>query len=172
MLMSSTGKITRRQAVKAAGKALAGVASLNALSSLSGSAGLSKAAEASPRETTPANTNEKLRIATCQFPVSASPAENAKYIRDFMHEAAGEGAHLLHTSECSLSGYAGCEFPTFEKYDWDGLRKVTTELRALATELKMWLVLGSSHFLDENTKPTDCLYLIDPAGEIVDRYDK
>ena len=36
----------------------------------------------------------------------------------------------------------------------------------------MWLVLGSAHFLDENTKPTNCLYLIDPEGKIVDRYDK
>lgn len=36
----------------------------------------------------------------------------------------------------------------------------------------MWLVLGSSHFLDENTKPIDCLYLIDPEGRIVNRYDK
>jgi predicted amidohydrolase len=36
--------------------------------------------------------------------VGASPTENAKYIRDFMHEASGAGAHLLHTSECSLSG--------------------------------------------------------------------
>jgi len=174
MLRSSTEKITRRQAVQAAGKALAGVASLNALSSLSSAAGLSNVDEAPPPQTTPADTHsiEKLRIATCQFPVSASPAENAKYIRDCMHEAAGAGAHVLHTSECSLSGYAGCEFPTFEKYDWDGLRKATADLRALATDLKMWLVLGSSHFLDENTKPTDCLYLIDPAGKIVDRYDK
>ena len=91
MLMSSTDKITRRQAVQATGKALAGVASLNALSSLSIAAGLSNVDEAPPPQTTPADTSsiEKLRIATCQFPVSASPAENAKYIRDFMHEAAG-----------------------------------------------------------------------------------
>jgi len=174
MSMSSTEKITRRQAVQAAGKAFAGVASLNALSSLSGATELSNVADAPQSQTTAANANptEKLRIATCQFPVSGSAAENAKYIRDFMHAAAGEGAHLLHTSEASLSGYAGCDFPTFEKYNWDGLRKETTDLRALAKDLKMWLVLGSAHFLDENTKPTNCLYLIDPAGRIVDRYDK
>ena len=100
------------------------------------------------------------------------PAENAKYVRDFMRQAAREGAHLLHTSEASLSGYAGCDFTTFQKYDWDGLRKETAGLRALAKELKMWLVLGSAHFLDENSKPTNCLYLIDPEGKIVDRYDK
>jgi predicted amidohydrolase len=174
MWKSSSEKITRRQAVQATGKALAGVASFNTLSSLSSAAGLSNVDEALPSETTPPDTNstEKLRIATCQFPVSANVAENAKYIRDFMHQAAGEGANLLHTSEGSLPGYAGCEFPTFEKYNWDGLRKETAELRALARDLKMWLVLGSAHFLDENTKPTNCLYLIDPEGKIVDRYDK
>ena len=39
-------------------------------------------------------------------------------------------------------------------------------------DLKLWLVLGSAHFLDQTTKPTNCLYLIDPEGRIADRYDK
>lgn len=167
--------ITRRQAVSATGKALAGLVGLAALQSLS-----DNAVEAQPQlSSVPAgqpnrnsNATEKLRVATCQFPVSANPVENAKYVRSFMHQAAGEGAHLLHTSEASLSGYAGCDFPTFKGYNWDALRKETAELRALAKELNMWLVLGSAHFLDENTKPTNCVYLIDPAGKIVDRYDK
>lgn len=169
--MSSTEKISRREAVQATGKALAGVASLNALSSLAGAAGL-EIVGAPLRAATPPDTNEKLRMATCQFPVGANAAENAKYIRDFMHEAAGKGATLLHTSEAGLSGYAGSDFPTFEKYNWDTLRKETADLRGLAKDLKMWLVLGSAHFLEENTKPTNCLYLIDPEGKIVDRYDK
>ena len=46
------------------------------------------------------------------------------------------------------------------------------ELCQLAKELDLWLVLGSAHYLDDETKPTNCLYLIDPAGQIVDRYDK
>ncbi len=176
--MEKAAGMTRRQAVQAAGKALAGVASLAALSSLPGG-GLSNAAAAPSPQTSQASQpghradpGEKLRIATCQFPVSANPAENAKYIRAFMGAAAGEGSHLLHTSEASLSGYAGSDFKTFENYDWNALRKETTELRALAKDLKMWLVLGSAHFLDEKTRPTNCLYLIDPEGKIVDRYDK
>jgi hypothetical protein len=31
---------------------------------------------------------EKLRLATCQFPVRDKIAENAKYIREFLHQAA------------------------------------------------------------------------------------
>lgn len=166
--------ITRRQAAKATSKALAGLVGLTALPSLS-----ANAVDAPPLQTIPAsrpdqdpNSTAKLSIATCQFPVSGNSAENAEYIRNFMHQAATEGAHLLHTSEASLSGYVGVDFPTFENYDWEALRKETAELRALAKDLKMWLVLGSTHFLDKNTKPTNCLYLITPAGKIVDRYDK
>lgn len=166
--------ITRRQAAKATRKTLAGLVGLVALPSLSADAGDTQPLEPIPASQPDEDTNPtpKLRIATCQFPVSRDCAENAKYIRSFMHHAATAGAHLLHTSEACLSGYVGVDFPTFEKYDWEALRKETTELRALAEDLKMWLVLGSTHFLDENTKPTNCLYLITPAGEIVDRYDK
>ena len=172
--MASNKKITRRQAIQRTGEALAGVAGFNALSSLSAAAESSNIAGTPSAQSAPADpkSGERLRIATCQFPVSGSPAETAKYISDFMHQAAKQGAHLLHTSEASLSGYPGCDLPSFEKYDWDALRKETAVLRALARELRMWLVLGSSHFLDANTKPTDCQYLIDPEGKIVNRYDK
>jgi len=150
------------------------MAGLSALSELPGSersnAGGPPAGTPQPSPDT--KPEEKLRVATCQFPVSASPEENAKYVEDFMRQAAGEGAHLLHTSEASLSGYAGIDFRTFDNYDWDTLRRKTADLRALAKELKMWLVLGSAHFLDKDTKPTNCLYLVGPEGEIVDRYDK
>jgi hypothetical protein len=110
---------------------------INAFSSLSGRAGLSNISEAQQSQTIPAdkNSTEKLRIATWQFPVSGSAAENAKYIRAFMHEAVGEGANLRHTSEASLSGYGGSDIPTFEKYDWDELRKEIADLRALRPEL-------------------------------------
>jgi hypothetical protein len=172
MSISCIRKVSRRQAVQMAGKALVGAAGLNSWSSLSDASGLPGVAHPPQPEKTETNCAVKLCIATCQFPVCASPAENAKYVRDFMHQAAAQGAHLLHTSEASLSGYPGSDLPSFENYDWGALRKETAELRALAKDLKMWLALGSSHFLDPNTKPTDCVYLIDPEGKIVDRYDK
>ena len=55
--------------------------------------------------------------------------ENAKYIRDFLHQSAKAGAHLLHTSEASLSGYPGVDLPSFQDYDWNALRRETAVLR-------------------------------------------
>jgi len=115
---------------------------------------------------------KKLRVASCQFPVSGEVAANARYVRRYMKKAAEAGANLLHTSEACLSGYAGSDFGTFEGYDWTLLRSETSGLRELAAELGIWLVLGSAHFLAKGTKPTNCLYVIDPSGRIADRYDK
>ena len=99
-------------------------------------------------------------------------AENARHIREFMGRAQKSGAHLLHTSEASLSGYPGADLPSFTGFDWELLRRETAGLRELAKELNLWVVLGSAHFLDSQTKPTNCLYLIGPDGRIVVRYDK
>jgi predicted amidohydrolase len=104
--------------------------------------------------------------------VTADVAANTRYVISFLEKAADAGASLLHTSETCLSGYAGPDFPSFRGYDWDALRKQTTRVREAAARLGMWLALGSSHFLDARTKPTDCVYLVDPRGSIVDRYDK
>ena len=99
---------------KQAGKGMVGLAALSQFPT-----GESNGAEAP--QTAPANEPgqttkpvEKLRIATCQFPVSTNPVENEKYIRDFMRKAVAGGAHLLHTSEACLSGYAGIDFRSFE----------------------------------------------------------
>ncbi|MGI6375994.1 MAG: carbon-nitrogen hydrolase family protein [Anaerolineae bacterium] len=115
---------------------------------------------------------DQLHVASCQFPVSGDVRRNARYIRSYLRRAAEAGADLLHTSEACLSGYADSDLPSFEGYDWSLLRSETQRLRQLASELRLWLVLGSAHFLDEHTPPTNCLYLIGPDGAIVDRYDK
>src|SRR5512133_2279584 len=170
-LVSNSGplRISRRAAVKTALVGVAGLSALSKFSHLELNAAPALQETGSHQSKDP---GDKLRIATCQFPVSGDAAANASYIRKFMHEAADAGAHLLHTSEACLAGYAGIDLPSLQNYDWEAIRKETTGLRESARQLHLWLVLGSAHFLDENTKPTNCLYLINPEGKIVDRYDK
>jgi predicted amidohydrolase len=89
-----------------------------------------------------------------------------------LHKAKKAKAHILHFSECALSGYVGTDFPNFDDYDWDLLRQETEKVMVLSKRLGLWVVLGSTHRLTEPNKPHNSLYLINPQGRIVDRYDK
>jgi len=113
-----------------------------------------------------------LKVATCQFAVSASIKRNANCMGAFLREAKKAGAEIVHFSECALSGYVGTDFPNFEGYDWDRLKQETLGVMALAGDLGLWVVLGSTHPLTPPNKPHNSLYLIDPEGKIADRYDK
>jgi len=122
-----------------------------------------------------------LKIATCQFAVGKNIRRNTRQICEFLHKAKKAKADIVHFSECALSGYVGTDFPNFEGYDWDLLRGETEKIMSLAGKLSLWVVLGSTHRLtpDKNirgqaepNKPHNSLYLINPQGKIVDRYDK
>jgi predicted amidohydrolase len=113
-----------------------------------------------------------LKIATCQFAVGRSVKQNSRSIYRYIRKASRAGADIVHFSECALSGYVGTDFPNFDGYDWDLLKEETQKIMALAAELKIWVVLGSTHRLTEPNKPHNSLYLINPKGRIIDRYDK
>jgi predicted amidohydrolase len=115
---------------------------------------------------------EKLKIATCQFPVSESAGQNSKYIQKFLQKAKLLGADIVHFSECALSGYTGVDFESFEDYDWPLLVKETQKIISLSAQLQLWAVLGSAHKLTPPNKPHNCLYLINLQGQIENRYDK
>jgi predicted amidohydrolase len=115
---------------------------------------------------------EILKIATCQFGVSADIEANAAMIREQMQRAAEIDADIVHFSECALSGYASVDFESFSNYNWDLLKIKTLEIIDLAGQLGVWVVLGSSHQFTEPNKPHNSLYLISPDGKLADRYDK
>ncbi len=112
-----------------------------------------------------------LKIATCQFAVSASITRNAQEICAQMQKAKKAGADIAHFPECALTGYIGFDFANFDNFDWQLLKKGTERIAALAGKLKIRVALGSIHKLD-NSSITNCLYLIGPDGKIKDRYDK
>lgn len=114
----------------------------------------------------------KIRVASCQFPVSASIKENFTWIRDQIIEAKLKKADIVHFPECALSGYPGSDMNSLDQFNWDELIKSTDSLMKLAGDLKIWVILGSMHRLSGENKPHNSLYLINPDGQIEDRYDK
>jgi len=116
--------------------------------------------------------NGKLRIASCQFPVSSNIQENYQWIENQIIDAKLKKADIVHFPECALSGYPGSDMSSLDNYNWTELLRATDSVIALAKELEIWVILGSIHQLSGNNKPHNSLYLIDPNGNIVDRYDK
>jgi len=113
-----------------------------------------------------------VKIAGCQFPVSSNVRENGRWILQQMRQAKQNGADFVHFPECALSGYAGVDYDTLANFDWQELTEQTRSILAAADELDLWVLLGSMHRLSEGHKPHNCVYVINPQGQIVDRYDK
>jgi len=114
----------------------------------------------------------KLKIATSQFPVSEFIEENFKNIQNQILDARKMDCDLIHFPECSLSGYAGVDFPDFKAFNWNLLRKYSLKILKIAKQKNIWIILGSSHKLTEPNKPHNSVYIINNYGKIIDRYDK
>lgn len=111
-------------------------------------------------------------VATCQFPVSADIGTNLRYVARQLRRARARGADVAHFPEGALSGYAGSDFDSFDGFAWEELASAMHRVLALASQVGMWVVLGSAHRLSGAHKPHNSLYVINQSGEIVDRYDK
>lgn len=116
--------------------------------------------------------SNKIKIASCQFPISSNIEENARWIMDQMKIAHDSGANVAHFPECALSGYPGVDLKTMVGFNWEVLKRSTESIINLAKSLNIWVILGSIHELGMELKPMNSLYVINPSGEIVDRYDK
>jgi predicted amidohydrolase len=114
----------------------------------------------------------KIRVASCQFPVSSDIRQNFSWIKEQMIESKLKKADIVHFPECALSGYPGADMNSLEQLNWDELHNATDSIMKLAGELKIWILLGSVHRLSGNNKPHNSLYVINPDGQIADRYDK
>jgi deaminated glutathione amidase len=113
-----------------------------------------------------------LTVATCQFPVDADPRRNARHIARLLRAAKARGADAAHFCECSLSGYAGSDLPDLRGLDFPLLEALAREIFALAGELAIWALVGSTHRLSGRHKPHNSVYVVDASGALVDRYDK
>ena len=116
--------------------------------------------------------NGRIRIASCQYPVSSDIRANYAYIEAQMTEAYLKKADIVHFSECALSGYPGVDMASLENFNWNELHRLTDSVKSLAKKLNLWVILGSLHRLSGNNKPHNSLYVINPEGRLADRYDK
>lgn len=114
----------------------------------------------------------KISVATCYFPVDADIRSNRQYVLNQMRVARQRGADVAHFPEACLSGYAGADFESYRGFDWSLLEVCTCEVLALARQLGLWIVVGSTHGLTGRHKPHDSVYVINDRGRLVDRYDK
>lgn len=113
-----------------------------------------------------------LRVATCQFPVESEISKNLRHVLRQIGESAELRADVVHFSETALSGYAGVDVPNTDAIDREELRAATEEVMRAAKQRKLWVLLGSTHFLTGNHKPHNSVYIINPRGRIHERYDK
>ncbi|HXW44112.1 MAG TPA: carbon-nitrogen hydrolase family protein [Streptosporangiaceae bacterium] len=113
-----------------------------------------------------------LTVATCQFPVSADIRANLGYITRQMRAARRRGADVAHFPEAALSGYAGCDFESFDGFDWAALAEATDDVLDCARATGLWVIVGSAHRLTGSARPHNCLYVISSDGVLADRYDK
>ena len=107
----------------------------------------------------------KLAIATCQFPVDKDIKRNTRYVMQQMRLAKEKGVAVAHFSELCHSGYAGSEFKSYDNFNWDLLYTCGEKILKLARELKLWVILGSSHRLTGKHKPHNSLYIINDRGK-------
>lgn len=113
-----------------------------------------------------------MKVATAQFAVSSDIAANLAAVERLMRRTRACGAEVVHFCEGALSGYAGVDFASFDGFDWPALDGATRAVMALAGELALWTVVGSSHRLSNDRKPHNSVHVIDATGALVDRYDK
>jgi predicted amidohydrolase len=115
---------------------------------------------------------KSLRVATCQFSVEADIGHNRRWVLRQIEQAARQEADVVHFSECALSGYAGADIASTVDLDYSALTQATQDVQQAAREHRVWVLLGSTHRLGGGHKPHNCVYVIEPRGRIVDRYDK
>ncbi len=119
---------------------------------------------------------ETMRIATAHIPVTADPMINSAIIRDVLSDAARQGARLVHLPEGALTGYPGTPELTKQlagwPVNWSAVQREAQAIADIAGKLKIAVVLGANHYLGDDHRPHNSLYVITEDGILTARYDK
>ncbi len=111
------------------------------------------------------------RAACVQLRSSDDVEENIRTACDLIREAKGQGADFIATPEnttlMAVDGGAKLDKSFSEERD-----PALPRFRALAEELRIWLLIGSLAIKVSDSKTANRSFLIDPKGRIAARYDK
>lgn len=114
-----------------------------------------------------------MRAALLQLTSGDSPEENLTVIRDLVDQAAGQGAAFILTPEVSncVSASRAHQQSALSSEETD---PVLAELRRRASELQVWLLIGSLALRtdDPGGRFANRSFLIGPDGAVRARYDK
>ncbi len=113
----------------------------------------------------------KITIATTQFPVSGNIKRNFNYMKKLVYEAKDSGSDIVHFPEVSLGGYAGTDFISWKKYNWEVQNTAEDEIIKLADSLDIGIIYGSNHKNSDGTINNSLVY-VSNNGETLAGYDK
>ena len=115
--------------------------------------------------------NTKVRIACLQLNSSSDLDANLAAVRAMARRAASGGAKFILTPEYVLMMDGSGRVMRERALAPDGTPALE-ELRALARELKVWLLVGSLTLRTENGRIANRSFLLSADGEVVATYDK
>jgi predicted amidohydrolase len=112
-----------------------------------------------------------LNVACIQMRSGVEVNANVDAASAMIRRAAGEGAELIATPEMTslLDRKPGA---VFAKSTTEAADAALAAFRALAAELKVWLLIGSLPIRADETRCANRSFLIGPEGAVAARYDK
>ncbi len=119
----------------------------------------------------PGPSGRRLRVACVQLNAGIDIPANIATASALIREAAAGGAKLIATPEMtSLMNHAPGAL--YASSQIEGEDRALLAFRALATELGVWLLIGSLHIREREGLCANRSFLLDSKGGIAARYDK
>lgn len=112
----------------------------------------------------------RLTVGAFQFSASGDAARNLAALERGMRRASKNGVRLLATQECALCGYPPIEVESADAIDWEGQANALAEVRCLARELDVFVVVGMASLTRDGVKNT--ARLVTPEGGLRKPYYK
>ncbi|MCG9658340.1 carbon-nitrogen hydrolase family protein [Vibrio mediterranei] len=110
-----------------------------------------------------------MKFALLQFPISAQSTKNHEQIKRAIFEAKRDGADVLVTQECALSGYPPIEIAAVADIDFELQDSAFNQIVDLVKRTQITVFLGLIRKFGDKT--ANSVAIIQPSGEVF-YYDK